>query len=107
MAPENLERMQRLVSAPWLQTYLAANLASAEMTKSLNAVNSLALQTVSDNLKERLEQMFKATTPKLSQLSQLDPQILDVVKRILESSRGATFAGFAKKLRNGSLLLKP
>lgn len=94
-APENLERIQRMVSVPWLQSYLTANLASAQIAKSLNDASRNAFLGLAPALRESIEQMVKAST---RSLPLFDPQISDALKTLLEGSlRRATFAGFAKK----------
>lgn len=108
VAPESLERLQRIVSAPWLQSYAAANLPLAQMGDSVKLLHSLEALNPQPHLIETINQMLKASTPDFSHIMEaaslpltqmLQPaSISGALKTLLENSlRHSTFAGFATK----------
>ncbi|WP_285250399.1 DUF2971 domain-containing protein [Pseudarthrobacter sp. fls2-241-R2A-168] len=115
---KDLERLQRIVSAPWLQSYAASNIPLANMTDSLGKMADLDLLKphISTQLLESVNRALKVATPDVSQmqkvlgdallpLGQMQLQqnmslkpISDALTKFMETSlRHATFAGFAKR----------
>lgn len=116
--PKELERLQRIMSAPWLQSYAASNMPLANMTNSLGILADLDVLKphISRQLLESVNRALKVTTPDVSQvhkvlgdallpLSQMQLQqnmslkpISDALTKLIETSlRHATLAGFAKR----------
>lgn len=117
-SPKELERLQRITSAPWLQSYAAANIPIANMTNSLDILAHLDLPKldISTQLLESINRMLKVATPDVSQmhkvfgnallpLGQMQFQqnvslkpISDALTKFIETSlRHATLADFAKR----------
>lgn len=115
---KELERLQRIMSAPWLQSYAASNQAATRMANSLNSLSHLDLPKpeITPQLLESVNRVLKMTSPDFSRmrkilenaaapLAQMQAQqnvslqpISDALTKFLETSlRDATFAGFAKK----------
>lgn len=116
--PKELERLQRIMSAPWLQSYAASNMPITNMTNSLGFLADVNLPNpnISAQLLESINRMLRVATPDVSQihkvlgnallpLGQMQFQqnvslkpISDALTKYIENSlRYATFAGFAKK----------
>ncbi|WP_432245634.1 DUF2971 domain-containing protein [Arthrobacter sp. G.S.26] len=113
--PKELERLRRIVSAPWLQSYAASNMPVSAITNSLGFLShpNVPKPYISTQVLESINRILKVATPDLSQmlvnpsfpLGQLQFQqnvslkpVSDALTKFIETSlRHASLAGFAKK----------